>query len=1120
MLLFLASFYSFALDILVEVGDLDAENRVVTSISRYVSVNDNGFVAFQGSTGEGDHTAPNPRRENIFVYDPNDRSIRPMLNAAGGVFELPAEGDANERAIQQFGTPQINNQNIVLASRSMTTRYQVTLINPIRTGRFYYLEKWNALATGFPVELSVFGDSNVGPAFPTMSFYQPSYALQSGPFFPVAPYNTYRFITNWRWPGLLYSTENKFEAINNSGQIVSSALSSDAVNWFLQTPAGPVTTDNYNELLLPSNPVMPRIADNGLIVTKADRTPEASVNLYDYSLNFIAEIAGSTTGFTVLGERPSISDDGQYVVFYGELSQAGADQLTFNGSPTTPGKGIFIAVNSNDVWNINRVAGISNNGFLDPGESYFDSNFNGQFDPQSGETDEGIISGFLPDEHIDISDDGLFSYVANENLSNGKAIIASQFSRDSTSIDVNSVNLIATTGNLNDECGGFTDLAQFTSISNRSGTSIVFWGENTVGQQGIYSTQQQSGLRKGGGSSLLGCLEPYGLTLKTKPGYGNPIRENTTENNIETIYQQTIDENCNLQDQITAIDDYPFSGVASKSVKLSAIIDICSNNNNSGDLLMTNVDWSINNSNLQGTEGWTGKSGTINIEMPDKIGVYIVSLDFKIGDYRKAIARKLFVTKGKPLKGPDNISIPRLAWYEKATNWASGAIEEDSILDKLMNATYAFGRQNWDYYYNLLPGLPRKCAWEDLIAEPLVCDYSDCHEFSNVFQTMASTLGVSLESVETTGIIGFGFTTFRFSKPSIDSSFFGNVRLEGGDFDRYFFRTHALRKHGIRYYDVTFNDFHFSETEFIEYNANGLGLDTSNLLFIRTLEGAIIYPLSANVYQSWQAYQYAPPLNPILKSTKNNSEIKTIGNPTLDKIDANGDGKYEELVVHVEVESPGSGEYFFWGKLARNGNILIDQPYHNSPFTTVGYLSETAGKHTIAFIFSGEKIFLAGDNGSYEIMIGGDVSASLSLPTIDHSEFREVGARIINVTETTIDTDGNGKFDGIEAEIALDVVIEENIGLRGVLFKNGTIASSGGTFSLFPGTNTVKLIFSGEELHESNKNGPYEGIITLFDKTNSSIGSYKFNTKPYSANDFESSVVTTEIEIFKDNFEK
>jgi hypothetical protein len=168
-----------------------------------------------------------------------------------------------------------------------------------------------------------------------------------------------------------------------------------------------VNSGVYNEEVLPT-PVRPMISDDdivGGVVVRSGNTASSPILLYKKDLSSFDTIANVSMGFTNLGQSPGISDDGQVVTFYGDLSAAGAITLGLN-----PGAGIFASVNTTNGRQIQRIAGVSGNGFLDPGETFTDTNGNGNFD--AGETDIGLFASFGKDSRV----------ASNYNLLNGRGL--------------------------------------------------------------------------------------------------------------------------------------------------------------------------------------------------------------------------------------------------------------------------------------------------------------------------------------------------------------------------------------------------------------------------------------------------------------------------------------------------------------------------------------------------------------------------------------------------------------------------------------------------------------------------------------------------------------------------
>jgi hypothetical protein len=204
------------------------------------------------------------------------------------------------------------------------------------------------------------------------------------------------------------------------------------------------------------------MADNGTMV----RSYQNKIELLDNSLNVIKAI---TTHFSGTGRNPRISDDGSVVAFYGNLTKAGAEVYQ-----TTPGEGIFTyhVVGGS----IRRIAGISGNSFLDPGEIWGDDNKNGKVD--QGE-DQGIFSGFDPDSPVGVNigkNVATLVYIAFDNQNN-KGLYANNigFNNDGTQLSLPSI--IIEQGN------GIKDVSIYDPI-NQLG-EVAFWIEKEDGSDAV-----------------------------------------------------------------------------------------------------------------------------------------------------------------------------------------------------------------------------------------------------------------------------------------------------------------------------------------------------------------------------------------------------------------------------------------------------------------------------------------------------------------------------------------------------------------------------------------------------------------------------------------------------------
>ena len=190
--------------------------------------------------------------------------------------------------------------------------------------------------------------------------------------------------------GQPYKELGFFPAINNDGTIVFSGNQEG----FVPENQGPIVVaahargnaGNENEIIAmyPSTSaavlIRPRISDTGRIVARTGPGSDTAIELLENGSSVI--IADAANGFTGLGLNPGIAADGSTIVFFGEVSAEAA-----NASRLNPGPGIFAAQQRGGFWTIDRVAGEGGNGYLDPGETFEDSNDDGLLN--NGEVDLG-----------------------------------------------------------------------------------------------------------------------------------------------------------------------------------------------------------------------------------------------------------------------------------------------------------------------------------------------------------------------------------------------------------------------------------------------------------------------------------------------------------------------------------------------------------------------------------------------------------------------------------------------------------------------------------------------------------------------------------------------------------
>ncbi len=605
-------------------------------------------------------------------------------------------------------------------------------------------------------------------------------------------------------------------------------------------------------------------------------------------------------------------------------------------------------------------------------------------------------------------------------------------------------------------------------------------------------------------------LEPDGNEIR--------VRDYASNDTIDTIYKQSFDASCTVTTDFDSYADYPFSGPAKSffgflagSATLHATLEQCPRN----DQLTpeVKVHWEIGGTSLQGVASWSGTEGDIDLTMPDKVGAYDAELIFAIdGKEYPAIHRKLFVTwRPVPSLFGDP---PRLGWYEKATDWASGQGNEESILAALLSGLYSFGGSHWRYVDSL------DCTWEDLVEDPVTCDHANCFIFSDVFENMAATLGVGgLSPKIPEGAHFLGFLTN--ARPSLDPQFPGSAkRIGSSTYDRYFFTSHSLRKKGAKYYDATFNGIYSSQNAFITANLDGGSNSDADGTYATTDEGWNVYELSGNSYETWGNYGYkapppppAPGPAPILQGVANQPKSETqditfTGDVTFAPVDDDLDGIAEALSADVEVKLATAGQYTVLGTLRKGGQLIANRPSWESMLPVRATLDEISGVYTVTLKFSGEQIDRSGLDGPYGLVLQGiaatgSTSATLATPIYAHTLFGETAARLAGASEVAVDGNGDGKYEAIDVTVDLGVRLPGELRLQGSLEKDGqTLADAGAVQTLTAGARQVVLRFDGRKIRRSELDGPYEGSVNLIDAGGHTIDGITFTTRPYTAGSF------------------
>ena len=335
------------------------------SIGRGVSINDRGDIGFMGVTEQG---------HNVFCINGETGQSLALMN---NVFVMPATGGDPTQTFGEY--VEVNNQREVLAQRRINAVVQVGLpIGSILTAPLTYIERWPYHgnrsmpgSVGLPNSLFAMGDGGAGSAWALTTFLNPA----TGRYYPSA------FNQGGGFDAVMPNT-----AFNNLGQVVCSVLRQGS--WSIVTqPGGFLGAGSSN------GDAQPQLADTGNFTLRVSNDPASSIYWFSYDYGTFQQVVHSGNGFGNKG-LPGVDDGGTVMVFNGDLSASGAAQLNASQPSLTPigaGPGLFYSAIVGGTRIFRRLAGVSGNGVLDPGETWTDGNTNGQVDV--GE-DQGIVGSF------------------------------------------------------------------------------------------------------------------------------------------------------------------------------------------------------------------------------------------------------------------------------------------------------------------------------------------------------------------------------------------------------------------------------------------------------------------------------------------------------------------------------------------------------------------------------------------------------------------------------------------------------------------------------------------------------------------------------------------------------
>lgn len=211
--------------------------------------------------------------------------------------------------------------------------------------------------------------------------------------------------------------------------------------------------------------------------------------------------------FDNLGTQPGVSDDGQIVVFYAELSESGRELLSAQKRSLHDlgaGPGIFAAINTDNGWIYERISDIAADVF-DPNspiavnathraEQDTDANRNGWLDPSQRAVRIAYI-GFDTNGGKGIYTNRLNLFAVapdSEALPNFDPEAARWFTVGTATLVVQTgQSVVADDGSSHPILGPVADLRLFDAVNNRDRGDITFWMKAESGEEAIVRARRQ-----------------------------------------------------------------------------------------------------------------------------------------------------------------------------------------------------------------------------------------------------------------------------------------------------------------------------------------------------------------------------------------------------------------------------------------------------------------------------------------------------------------------------------------------------------------------------------------------------------------------------------------------------
>jgi hypothetical protein len=227
--------------------------------------------------------------------------------------------------------------------------------------------------------------------------------------------------------------------------------------------------------------------------------------------------------------------------------------------------------------------------------------------------------------------------------------------------------------------------------------------------------------------------------------------------------------------------------------------------------------------------------------------------------------------------------------------------------------------------------------------------------------------------------------------------------------------------------------------------------------------------------------------------------------------DLNGNGLFDQLALEVPVQITASGTYRLAATLMDSSNNMLE---------TSNSFALTPASTSVQLVFDGALLFAHGVNGPYKITSvrlaeeRNQVLLPLTVTTSVYntapylfSQFEGAGLALTGTNSAIgVDTNGNGKFDALQADIGVNIRTAGSYQWSARLRdQNGhEIALASGSGNLAAGVSSIRLSFDGSAIGHNGIDGPFNITdLLLFSAADTLSTANVFSTSPIPAAAFE-----------------